>query len=124
MSVSPPHKNSDKKGDGGRARLWGNVIGAVLAVLLMQAAVSLWPRSTIPYSEFESAVAAGQVREVTIGADRIEGEFKTARDGGTHFATTRVEPALAEKLVAKGVKVTGQASSGLLAGLLSSHLSS
>src|SRR5674476_1435651 len=73
-----------------------------------------------PYSEFEQLVAKGSVTEVAIGQDTIQGKLKDKlASGKTAFVTARVDPALAEKLVAKGVVVTGVPSGGLFQTILS-----
>ena len=110
---SPPDKPTDRKGH------WnvGYAIGAILAVLVLQWLLSQAVQiETIPYSQFDQLAAHGQVAEVTVGQNTIEGSLK---DGKTQFVTERVEPALADRLAAKGVVVKGQASGGFLATLIS-----
>ncbi len=95
----------------------GYVIGAILVILLFQwIAVVMVDVQTIPYSQFDAMVAKGQVGEVTVGLNTIEG---VSKDGKTRFVTNRVDPALAQTLTARGVVVKGQPSGGLLATLLS-----
>ncbi|WP_026608088.1 ATP-dependent zinc metalloprotease FtsH [Methylocapsa acidiphila] len=91
-------------------------IAAVLGVLLLQQAWSTYQQTeTIPYSEFEKLVADKQVSEVVIGSDMIQGELKTPKSTGvSKFVTARVDPTLADKLSAEGIKVTGAPSSGVL----------
>src|SRR5574340_326946 len=61
---------------------------------------------TIPYSQFEQLVEQGNVAEVAVGQDAIEGKLKNKLpDGKSAFVTARVDPALSEKLAAKGVVV-------------------
>ena len=75
---------------------------------------------TIPYSEFEQLVAQGSVTEVAVGQDTIQGKLKDKLPSGkSAFVTARVDPALAEKLEAKGVTVTGVPSGGLFQTILS-----
>ena len=63
---------------------------------------------TIPYSEFEQLVAQGNFTEVAVGQDAIQGKLKDKlASGKSAFVTARVDSALAEKLEAKGVVVTG-----------------
>ena len=70
---------------------------------------------TIPFSRFEQLVAEGGVTEVTVGSDTIQGKVKDKLPSGkSAFVTARVDAALAEKLAAKGVVVTGAPSGGLL----------
>jgi cell division protease FtsH len=69
----------------------------------------------IPYSEFKAKIAAGEVREVTLGSDRIYGILKpTTGDGkeGTPFTVIAVpngDPSLIEALDAAGVTYKVQA---------------
>ena len=74
---------------------------------------------TIPFSRFEQLVAEGGVTEVTVGSDTIQGKVKDKLPSGkSNFVTARVDAALAEKLAAKGVVVTGVPSGGLLQSIL------
>jgi hypothetical protein len=53
-------------------------------------------------------VLDGAVSEVAVGQDTIQGKLKDKlADGKSAFVTARVDPALAEKLEAKGITVTG-----------------
>jgi cell division protease FtsH len=75
---------------------------------------------TIPYSEFEQLVARGSVSEVAVGQDAIQGKLKDKLPSGkSAIVTARVDPALAEKLDAKGIVVTGVPSGGLFQTILS-----
>jgi len=93
----------------------------VVGILLVQWVFVLGARvETISWSRFEDLVAAGSVREVEIGSDVVRGRVKDRLPGGgSEFATVRVDPALAEKLAAKGVTVTGVASDGVLRTIVS-----
>src|SRR5664279_4963287 len=89
-------------------------------VLLQWALTTYNTVETIPYSEFEHLVAKGGVTEVAVGQDTIQGKLKAKLPSGkTAFVTARVDPALAEKLAAKGVVVTGVPSGGLFQTILS-----
>ena len=58
--------------------------------------------------------------EVAVGQDTIQGKLKDKlASGKTAFVTARVDPALAEKLAAKGVVVTRVPSGGLFQTILS-----
>jgi len=75
---------------------------------------------SVPYSQFETWASEGKVSEVTIGSDVIQGKLKAPATGEPPgFVTVRVDPAIAEKLMAKDVKVTGAPPSGLLSAILS-----
>ena len=72
---------------------------------------------TIPFSQFEQLVAAGSVTEVTVSSDTIQGKVKDKLPSGNSvFVTARVDAALAERLVANGVVVTGVPSGRPVAG--------
>ncbi|MDE2064158.1 MAG: ATP-dependent zinc metalloprotease FtsH [Bradyrhizobium sp.] len=93
----------------------GFVALAVLSYLAGLASVE-----PISYTKFEELLAKGAISEVTIGPDVINGKLKTALpDGKSSFVTNRVDPALAEKLEAKGVVVTGAPSTSGLGSVLS-----
>lgn len=73
-----------------------------------------------PYSQFETWAAQGKLREVTVGPDTITGKLKAPAAGEPRaFVTMRVDPAIADKLTAQGVTVTGARPSGLLGAILS-----
>jgi cell division protease FtsH len=84
----------------------------------------LWVESqqieVIPYSEFGKLLEKGDIKEVTIQDNYLIGTLKTPlADGKTQFATTRVEPELADKLSHYGVKYTRVVESTWLRDLLS-----
>jgi len=85
------------------------IIFAVIGVLTLQ---SMWVqyRSVEPlaYSEFLGQLKAGNVQDIAIAANVIQGTLKKALpDGRKQFVTTRVDPELAKDLDAYGVKFTG-----------------
>jgi cell division protease FtsH len=96
------------------------VIAAIFGVLLIQ---YFWVESQrvepIPYSEFERYLDEGQIDNIVVGNQFIRGHFKESREGRTQFVTTRVDPALAQKLAEKGVRFTGAVESTFLRDLLS-----
>ena len=99
---------------------------AVLAAAALGSLVLQWMWAsdseidTIPYSQFEQLVAEGSVTEVAVGQDTIQGKLKDKLPSGkSAFVTARVDAALAEKLAAKGVVVTGVPSGGLFQTILS-----
>jgi len=99
----------------------GIMAAAALGSLVLQwALVSYSQVDTIPFSQFEQLVAEGSVTEVTVGQDIIQGRVKDKLPSGkSAFVTARVEAALADKLAAKGVVVTGTPSNGLFQTILS-----
>ena len=75
---------------------------------------------TIPYSQFEQLLDQNKISEVLVGSDTIQGTLKEPfPDGRKLFSTTRVDPELASKLTAHGVKVTGAPSSNFFSTILS-----
>jgi cell division protease FtsH len=106
-----------------QAVLIGYVLAAGLGLILMQwALVNYNAVETIPYSQFEQFVAQGKVAEVGVGQDTIQGKLKQGEklpSGKSEFITARVDPALAEKLQAKGVVVSGVPQGGMLQTILS-----
>ena len=99
----------------------GFIVMAVIGMLLLQWVVATYNTiDTIPFSQFEQLVAQGSVTEVAVGQDTIQGKLKDKLPSGkSAFVTARVDPALAEKLEAKGVVVTGVPSGGLIQTILS-----
>jgi cell division protease FtsH len=97
------------------------IFAAFLGVMLIQ---YLWIQytqvETIPYSQFEQLLNDNKISEVLVGSETIQGTLKEPfPDGRKLFSTTRVDPELAGKLSAHGVKVTGAPSSGFLSTILS-----
>jgi cell division protease FtsH len=73
---------------------------AVLALLWLQ---DLWRAArtveSVPYSQFEQALAQGRVADVVVGETTVTGRLKSPEPGGkTLIVANRVEPALAERL--------------------------
>ena len=94
----------------------GYVIAAMLIVFAIQSVLTARQHiQSIPYSEFEQALAEGRISEVNIGADRITGSYRNPAKGSPErFTTNRVEPGLADRLRAANVKFTGEPGPGLL----------
>jgi len=96
------------------------LVAAVLGALLLQ---QVWNTSqqteAIPYSAFEQLVAEKKIAEVVIGSDMIEGTLKQpGPDGKDKFVTMRVDPAIADKLIAEGIKVSGAPPTGFIGTIL------
>ena len=93
---------------------------AVVGVLILQDA---WMRTqavaSLPYSQFQALVKAGDVERVVIGPDRIEGSLKKPFEGKSKFVTTRVDPDISRELDAAGVVYSGRVESSFLPMLLS-----
>jgi cell division protease FtsH len=94
---------------------------AIIGVLLFQ---NWWVTSrqieVLPYSEFEALLEQGQIEQVFVRQDRMEGKLKTPmKDGRQQFVTTRVDPQLADRLAAHKVTFSGVVESTFLRDLLS-----
>jgi cell division protease FtsH len=94
---------------------------ALLALLWMQ---SIWQSARsiepVPYSQFEKALAEGQVAEISIGETTIIGKLKAPdASGKTVIVANRVEPNLAERLAKYDVPYTRVVESALLHDIIS-----
>ncbi len=97
------------------------VIAALIGVVILQ---QIWAQSqqvaVVPYSEYLNDLKAGNVDEVSVSGNYIEGKLKKPAKGGqTAFVTTRVPPDIADQLQKYGVKFSGQVQSTFLTELLS-----
>lgn len=109
----------DKPSRGEKFTIVAMTIAAFAVLIFEWAWVSSTQFDTIPFSQFEQLVATGSVTEVSVGSDTIQGKLKDKLPSGrTAFMTARVDAALAEKLTAKGVVVTGVPSGGILQTIL------
>src|SRR5688500_5659585 len=91
----------------------GGAVWYVLGFLMLMALAQVWflppAGRQISYSEFKTAVRAGQVAEVTVGEQAVRGAFKADVNGSRNFNTARIEdPKLLEELDAAGGKYTGE----------------
>jgi cell division protease FtsH len=73
----------------------------------------------LDYSQFQELLKKGEISEVQVSQNTIEGKFKTPQNGKSYFTTTRVDPTIANDLAQYNVKFSGQVSNGFLATLLS-----
>jgi cell division protease FtsH len=100
-----------------QALLTAGLTAAALGMLSLLA--TLTSVETVPYSKVDELLAKGTVSEVTIGPETIEAKLKEPLPSGKSIiATTRVDMALAEKLEAKGITVTGAGSGSVLGTVL------
>ena len=111
------HNSSSRK----QAVATGYLIAAAIGMLVLQWVLATYNTvETIPYSEFEQLVTEGSVTEVAVGQDTIQGKVKDKLPSGkSAFVTARVDAQLAQKLEAKGVRVTGIPSGGVFQTMLS-----
>src|SRR5437867_4471049 len=100
--------------------LW-YVIFAVLGVLwLRDIYVTATQVKPVPYSEFEKELKAGEIKDIAISNNVIQGTYKNPRpDNHTRFVTTRVDPDLAKELSQYNVEYSGVIESTFLRDLLS-----
>ncbi|MBK7974719.1 MAG: ATP-dependent zinc metalloprotease FtsH [Deltaproteobacteria bacterium] len=101
-----------------------NAIYFLIATFAVISIHDVWMRSQlvepIPYSEFQQRLKTGQVGEVVIGTDSIQGEMKESTPGEKRrFVTTRVETDLSRELEAAGVVYSARVESRVLPTLLS-----
>jgi cell division protease FtsH len=94
---------------------------AILGIILFH---DLWMSyqsiSPLAYSEFQTLVRQGRVKEIVITADEIRGELKDPQPPNKrYFRTTRVENGLAEELQKYDVKFSGHIESRFFSTLLS-----
>ncbi len=74
----------------------------------------------IAYSEFVDLVKKGEVKEIAIGTNEIQGELKNPKGGQKrYFKTIRVDVNLADELAKHQVKFSGHIESRLLPTLIS-----
>ncbi len=101
-----------------------NIWYVALAILAIMFLHDVWETlrtvEPLPYSEFVQQLKAGNVKEIEILQNTIQGELnKPLPDGRSKFVTTRVEPALAKDLEPYNVKYRGVVQSNLLQTVLS-----
>ena len=97
-------------------------VGALIALFFLPWRLSP-PSEVVPYSQFQKWVDEGRVREVVVRETTIEGVLKTPlKDGVSAFSTARVDPAIADRLVAHNVVVRAAQNEGWFLALISSLL--
>ncbi len=88
--------------------IWYVLIALFAVVMLRDAWVGMGQVETIPYSEFQHHLKAGDLEGITISNNLIQGKLKKpTADGRTRIVTTRVDPALAKELSQYDVEFTG-----------------
>jgi cell division protease FtsH len=97
-------------------------LAMIFAVVLIR---DLWVGQshlkTIPYSEFQSLLDKGEVKDLIVGRNRIIGAYKASGEGGKpqHFATVRVEPQIADELTKRNIQFAGEPEPGVFENFLS-----
>jgi cell division protease FtsH len=88
--------------------LWYLAVAVMAIVLVRDVWVSMNQVEAIPYSEFLRHLKAGELEEIAISNNVIEGKLKKPiPDGRTRIVTTRVDPTLAGELSQYDVKFSG-----------------
>jgi cell division protease FtsH len=86
------------------------VLGTLAFVVLLSTATPGGSTRQLSYTEFKQMLRGGNVAEVVISQERIQG---TLRDSNDRFSTVRVEdPGLVAELEQRGTNVSGQVSGG------------
>ncbi|HTV89010.1 MAG TPA: ATP-dependent zinc metalloprotease FtsH [Stellaceae bacterium] len=96
-------------------------IAAFAVVLFIQAIFASYTQiQQIPYSQFQSELKAGNISEVEVSGNYIQGKFKQKdKKGYTEFITTRVTPDIAQELEKYHVTFAGEIESHWLSDILS-----
>jgi cell division protease FtsH len=96
-------------------------IAAFMGLLVLQYFLATAQQTAqITYSDFENYLRQGQIANVQVSENFIQGRFVAPlQTGETHFATTRVEPEFARQLSQYDVEVTGRIEDTLLRDILS-----
>ena len=92
---------------------------ALLALLVLQSFWQAGNVASVPFSEFERALAGGRVTEVVIGDTTVTGKLKVPDQGKTAIVANRVEPELAAWLDQYKVRYSRRVESTWLRDLLS-----
>jgi cell division protease FtsH len=95
------------------------VIALVLLLLLQNIWQSASQAQAVPYSEFEKALAAGRIADITVSDRTIMGRLKIADGQKTMLVAARVEPDLAARLDKYDVPYTRVVDNTLLRDLMS-----
>jgi cell division protease FtsH len=120
---SPPQRRPEKPDGAGPRASWSGIAAyallAISLVWLWQQGLSALAYQTLSYRDFKKHLAAGEVTQVSLGADEITGKLKPApgeaakpgepaKPSEVLFRTVRVEdPGLVPALEAAGVDYTG-----------------
>jgi cell division protease FtsH len=96
--------------------VWYILLGIWVVLILQNALHTAFAVKTIPYSEFLRLLKQGNVAELAITADRIQGRMT---NGGELFRTVRVDPELSKLLEQYSVTFKGEIESTFLRDLFS-----
>ena len=118
------HDLANKKANSMQRSNWFNIWYAIFALLAVLWLRDLYVTATqvqpIPYSEFEQQLKAGEIKDISISNNVVQGTYKNPRpDKRTRFVTTRVDPELAKELSQYDVTYSGVVESTFLRDILS-----
>jgi cell division protease FtsH len=102
--------------------IWYIMIGFWVVFIIQSYISSMFTYQIIPYSQFLNLLKAGNITDVAVSADQIEGNMKavgTAARGTKRFRTVRVDQELSALLDQYKVEFTGEVKSTFLPNLLS-----
>lgn len=100
--------------------IWYVILGIWVVLLIHNILFSALSIQTIPYSRFLELVEKGEVTEVAISQNQIQGRMMTGEGGrGEPFRTVRVDPEISELLASKNIQFKGEVESTFLRDLLS-----
>jgi cell division protease FtsH len=100
--------------------IWYFVFAFVAVLWLHEMYVQWRTVEPVPYSQFQTMLKNGEIQEITITDNYVQGTLKKPlQDGRQKFVTTRVDPALAKDLGQYDVKFTGVVESTFLKDILS-----
>jgi cell division protease FtsH len=100
--------------------LWYAIFALLGVLWLRELYVTATQVQPIPYSQFEQELKAGEIKDISISNNVVQGTYKTARpDKRTRFVTTRVDPDLAKELSQYDVTYTGVIESTFFRDILS-----
>jgi cell division protease FtsH len=109
------------KGPGPRPRpgSWALWVALIALLLLPSLFSPSFGRPRMPYSTFLQKLDSGLVAEVEVGDTYVAGTLKNPDSTGeTKFVTTRVDPAIADRLRERGVPFSGVTGGGFIDTLL------
>jgi len=95
------------------------IIALLLLVLLQDIWQGVSQSQAVAYSEFEKALAAGRIADITVSDRTMTGRLKTPDGSKTTLVAVRVEPELVARLEKYDVPYTRVVESTLLTSLLS-----
>lgn len=100
--------------------IWYLMLAVLAVIWLRDAWVGMSQVEAIPYSEFQHHLKNGELEEIAVSKNLIQGKLKRpTADGRTLIVTTRVDPELAKDLSQYNVKFTGVVENTFFRDLLS-----